>query len=145
MSANVIAISNDGLTSGNISYYTPQITVSATGVNIPNALTVAGNTVLTTVNGGLGWGQTWQNVTGSRILNNLYTNSSSKPMFVSVTNSSIGANTATMTLVINGVIAATSVGNPNMPEPQVSGIVPPGQTYRVNCSYGGVGNWSELV
>jgi len=75
-----------------------------------------------------GYGQTWQNVTGSRVLGTTYYNTTGKPIQVSCTTYS--STTASIgTLTINGVVACQhaqpSVGYNGIS----SAIVPPGASY----------------
>jgi hypothetical protein len=84
----------------------------------------------------LGYGQTWQNLTGSRALSTTYYNTTGKPISVSI----VSSTSAGSTLTINGnaISQATYSGsNPNT----AFGIVPPGGTYSVTIS---IGSWFEL-
>jgi len=89
----------------------------------------------------IGIGQTWQNVSGSRSLATLYTNSTDRPIQVSV----IGRSTilAVMSLTIGGVGIASLSIDPSY-DGTVTGIVPPGVTYRVDMSSVSVLIWFEL-
>lgn len=94
----------------------------------------------------LGWGQTWQDVSGSRARNTSYLNSTGRPLVVSVTYNGgtapkfqVSTNNSTWVTVVNSMTINTqerlfaSVG------------VPAGQYYRI--SDGGAGTvetWSEL-
>lgn len=59
---------------------------TATTGTFTDNLTLGGNQVLTTVNGGLGYGQTWTNFTipSGRTFNTTYTNSTGKPILVHI-------------------------------------------------------------
>lgn len=90
----------------------------------------------------LGYGQTWQNVAGSRSSGVTYTNSTGRPIQVSVgttfaANARVGASVGGVTVGSIGV--ATAGGD-------VSNIftVPVGATYVVTISNAGLGFWSEL-
>jgi hypothetical protein len=87
----------------------------------------------------IGVGQTWQNVSGSRTSGTTYTNSTGKPIMVSVT-----ANNAisSIILTVGGVQAcmdSDASANVNM---NVMAIVPNGASYSVNTST--ISNWVEL-
>lgn len=95
----------------------------------------------------IGYGQTWQDVTGSRALSTTYTNTTGKPIFVIV---NIVASDLTFygAIRINGVIVSnTSQGTstPSFVSPAVI-LVPPGATYSVAAAVGtiSINKWSEL-
>lgn len=75
----------------------------------------------------LGYGQTWQSVT--RTATTTYYNTTGKPIFIFSTPTVVG----TMTLVVNGVTAATSTTAAGNAVP-VSGIIPPNASYVVNLA-----------
>ena len=91
---------------------------------------------------GLGVGQTWQVVTGSRALSTLYYNTTGKPMGISIEGTAASPNWATY-LYIGGLLVGYSYQSaaywPNIP---IFGIIPPGASYQVT------GNsfvaWAEL-
>ena len=95
----------------------------------------------TTVQGdaGIGYGQTWSDVTASRSVNTTYTNSTGKPILVLITNSS----GAMQNLQVNGVTYAIAAGSSSYNFPS-SVIVPNGSTYKVSNSGGAPNQWSEL-
>jgi hypothetical protein len=85
----------------------------------------------------IGYGQTWQNVTGSRAITTTYYNTTGKPILASVLT---GAGQAP-TLTINSIVVATcSPGTGNTTT--VCGIVPPGGSYAITS--GTPSTWSEL-
>jgi hypothetical protein len=89
---------------------------------------------VTPVGMGLGYGQTWQNVAGSRANGTTYTNSTGKPIMVGLT--VIGTGTIT----VDGVVAAMS--GVNNATNYLGTIVPNGSSYIVAgwaSSY-----WAEL-
>ena len=98
----------------------------------------------------IGVGQTWQNLTSSRTLAGSYTNSTGRPIYISVTCTNAGSSGATgFVLTVSGVsvgstyiIQQTGAGNYNT---NLSAVVPDGATYNLS---GGVSvtlqNWSEL-
>ena len=91
----------------------------------------------------LGQGQTWQDMTGSRAFSTAYTNSTGRPIMLSV--SSYATTGDFLTITINGVVAykATSLANTAL---GTSLVVQAGASYVV--SQGGTSpviyNWSEL-
>jgi hypothetical protein len=116
------------------------------------AMTLGGTTGITwpstTVQGdaGIGYGQTWQNVTGSRAIGTTYTNSSGKPIEVIVS----GTGNAT-----NGLWGCTINSAVTFYSPSAYGggawtylcfIVPNGQTYQLTQQGANatLQNWSEL-
>ena len=78
----------------------------------------------------LGIGQTWQNVTGSRALDTDYTNSTGRPICVSISVVSGGTN-ALAEIIVSGVsVARTLLTNTNASNVvSVNAIVPAGATY----------------
>jgi hypothetical protein len=95
----------------------------------------------------IGVGQTWQNVKSSRSLGINYTNSTGKPISVSV--SSVGnASTIGLKLIVDGVsvvenfVSSTGSGQKYV---IVSAIVPNGAVYKVNqINSVYIGEWAEL-
>jgi hypothetical protein len=88
---------------------------------------------------GIGWGQTWQNVASSRSQGTTYTNSTGKPIMVSVT---VNASPSTSTFYIDGSIVSIIGGDNNNTSP-FNFIIPNGSTYKVTTSYG-IPYWWEL-
>jgi hypothetical protein len=103
------------------------------------------STIQTTSNNIIGVSQTWQNLTGSRALATTYTNSTSRPITVSVI---AGPTTASgdIQLLVDGVVIQRHYTNPDTSSliESVYGIVPPGSTYRVNTTNLALTNWNEL-
>jgi hypothetical protein len=103
-------------------------------------------TILGTDGGLLGGTQTWQNLTGSRALSTTYTNSTGKPIAVSViTNGgAAAANSNQLTVagnIVNQWVMNTSAGM--VPNPSSTAIVPPGATYSCAASHS-ILAWWEL-
>lgn len=90
----------------------------------------------------LGYGQTWQNVTGSRVIGTTYYNTTGKPIQVSVTGAS--GTSSGGSIVINGLTVATcfaSVGGSSNTQGVVV-VIPPGASYSaINFT---LGTWFEL-
>ena len=94
--------------------------------------------------GGLGVGQTWQNMTASRLNNVTYTNSSSKPIQVSVICNINSGSGATSKFFVDGVmIEETTLQGAWNNAASVGRIVPNGSTYKAWCEFGRSG-WFEL-
>lgn len=87
----------------------------------------------------LGAGQTWQNVSGSRVIGTTYTNSTGKPIYWSVR---VGGTAGVFTLTVAGVVAAWAY--PSSTNDGTGGcIVPAGATYVLNGT-GTISGWAEL-
>ena len=103
----------------------------------------AGNTLVSdgttwvSASGGLGVGQTWQDVSSSRAASTSYTNSTGKPIMVNIfkEEDDFAAN-----LTVNGVIVST-VNTQVFSGATCSAIVPNGNTYSFN---GAFNYWAEL-
>jgi hypothetical protein len=91
----------------------------------------------------IGWSQTWQDVSGSRSLGTTYTNSTGKPIMVSVT--TYGGYNPSTSITVGGVLVSFSEPNTNGGNnayASAQAIVPNGATYVVNGST--VYLWAEL-
>lgn len=93
------------------------------------------------LNQAVGYGQTWQDVTGSRAPNTTYTNSTGKPILVWVGFTVVAGGT--ISYLINGVTIAYSASIDVGDILPVSFIVPNGATYRCNTT-STLNRWSEL-
>lgn len=121
-------------------------------INIAQATAGAWVTVPSTIQGaggeagssmaGLGYGQTWQNLLGSRAVATTYTNTTGRPISVSVGLTSAGGN-ASVFPTVNGVSLATL--NVNVAGSNAAQIftVPPGHTYSATGT-GTLTAWVEL-
>ena len=88
-------------------------------------------------------GQTWQDVKASRAINTTYTNTSGRPIQVSIA-LAFGALPNTRTLSVGGVVVATEYKATNQDSP-IQAIVPPGATYRIDAVAGtAIQSWVEL-
>lgn len=94
------------------------------------------------LNSVLGVGQTWQLVTASRTPGVTYTNSTGRPIFVSVT-CRIQPQPSSTELYISGVLACTFY-KATSSDGAVSGVVPDGAEYSIKISSGNISNWAEL-
>jgi len=96
-------------------------------------------------NAGIGVNQTWQDVTASRAIGTTYTNSTGKPILVSMTFSCSSANSV-QGLTINGVVVyATAVNVVGFPA-GFTLLVPNGGTYVTVTNLGTLTKitWAEL-
>ena len=114
-----------------------------------------GNVAVTPVtlrrHGSIGVGQTWQDVTASRQAGVTYTNSTGRPIKVSVSSDLTGSSlTSGIELYVDGVrvqIHRQGIVTSTQQAQTVSELIPAGSTYRVawlGSSSGGVNKWMEL-
>jgi hypothetical protein len=91
----------------------------------------------------LGYGQTWQNVTGSRTVGTTYYNTTGKPIQLQLSGNN--ATVSTLTITVNGV-AAVSAGLGATFLASYSVAIPPTATYVVAVTAGSLANvtWTEL-
>lgn len=130
---------------------TPAITIDASqNVSFAANATVAGNLAVTgTITGaaGLGVGQTWQNVLASRASGTTYTNTTGKPIMVSIYTNVNASNTIYWNFVVSGVNVLQGFGGGGAAAyyyfPCVS-VVPAGATYVFTSVGGGIASWAEL-
>lgn len=110
-----------------------------------NVLTSNGTTwTSATPAGGLGIGQTWQDVTGSRAFSTTYTNNTGKPISVHVMMGVTG-NTTNSYLTVGGLIVSRFSQDDNFTQSStLSAIVPNGTTYSVTSGGAGLVSWVEL-
>jgi hypothetical protein len=120
-----------------------------------NVLTSNGTTwTSATPAGGIGISQTWTNVTGSRSYGTTYTNSTGKPIYVSVSGSSNSSPGGGIQFYIGGTLVAQQGSTQNasiLSYHNITMIVPDGITYSANAIPGGGGQggsslqqWFEL-
>lgn len=97
---------------------------------------------------GLGYGQTWKDVKTSRALSTTYTNSTGKPILVSVSPNGARDHYMGFDGFVNNVKVAVSVGFGGESKPQLCFIVPNGSSYKVEYSASvtknGINMWTEL-
>ena len=127
------AISIAGDTSGSITLQAPAV-AGTTTITLP---ATTGTAALTS--DVIGVGQTWQNVTASRAANTTYTNTTGRPIQVSVV---LNQNNISGSISVDGGIIESSTMVTGYSNPaSVSAIVPNGSTYSVNVTFS---RWSEL-
>lgn len=121
------------------------ITEATAGVwaTAPTLVQGAGGNAITALSS-LGYGQTWQDVTGSRSSGVTYYNTTGKPIYISAYNNANNAS-CSVSITVNGVVVSASVfsaasQNGRM---QAGAIVPPGASYSY-ASTGGVAFVAEL-
>lgn len=121
--------------------------LNGSGVEVLKVPASAGNnTSVATLGDTLGVGQTWQDVTASRALGTTYTNSTGKPIMVSVgSHTSAGIYQMTLIATINGVAVKFSQSSDSTGNTSVGGvvIVPNGATYNITSGYT-LTYWNEL-
>lgn len=98
----------------------------------------------------MGVGQTWQNVTASRSLSTVYTNSTGKPIAAAITGS-VGNYSSGFIAYVDGIEIFRNVVNDTVSGSTSGGmfVIPSGSTYFVvaNGAYGGgtvISRWMEL-
>lgn len=90
----------------------------------------------------IGSGQTWQDVTGSRSFGVTYTNTTGRPIMVSLYPGALSNRTYSLT--VNGQqIASVAYGTATVQVPMV-GIIPTGATYQASTDSGTLEKWTEL-
>lgn len=96
------------------------------------------------INDVLGMGQTWTDVKASRTLNTNYTNSTSKPIMVSV---SVASTSGVLSLLayVDGALVGNA-GAASGFNTCLSFIVPPGKIYQIQAPAGvpAIATWAEL-
>jgi hypothetical protein len=92
----------------------------------------------------LGPDQSWSDVTGSRSAGTTYTNSTGRPIAISVQVTDLAGNTQGI-ITVGGVQAyQTHIGNSVGYQPDLMAIVPNGATYVVSLTNYSVAKWCEL-
>ena len=97
--------------------------------------------------GGLGVGQTWQDVLSQRQYNVVYTNTTNKPIFVSIVSYPTPTPTAYVSFYIDNLLVARSETSGAEDNTQISAVIPSGSTYKMDNG-GDTGTrvkvWTEL-
>jgi hypothetical protein len=147
--ANGVAYSTTGRTSVPyrvIGYIESTQATAGTWATAPSKVQGCGGQALAAM-GSLGYGQTWQDVKASRAFGVNYTNTTGRPICVSVTASSSSSgssltgwiNGVTVTIASHETTTGTTMG--------ITFIVPPGNTYQVTATGSVVpslSSWLEL-
>jgi hypothetical protein len=97
----------------------------------------------------LGYGQTWQVVTGSRALATTYYNTTGRPITVAIsTIGSVSSSSTSLTITVNSIdiIAQGLIYGAGgiAAGPSVTFIVPSGQSYSATVTQATLSNWTEL-
>ena len=95
----------------------------------------------------LGYGQTWQNVIGSRSLGTIYYNTTNRPILVEVGALNSSVQNAAIALTINGVFLGYNGGNNGNVGATYggsAGIVPINASYSASVTGGSLAYWTEL-
>jgi hypothetical protein len=122
-------------------------TVAGTWANAPFKVQGMGGMAMSMSS--LGYGQTWQNVTGSRASGTTYYNTTGKPILISIYSGS-GSPYSSIVIVVNGITVATQVSNSSTGNSQSGActIVPSGASYSAVVLGTGagvsIGAWNEL-
>jgi hypothetical protein len=121
-----------------IGYVESTQATAGTWATAPSTIQGAGGNALTAMSS-LGYGQTWQNVTGSRALTTTYYNTTGRPILVSIsTAANLGVSSA---LTVNTLTISTQFAAATTTHTSVS-IIPPGGSYSITATT--LSNWFEL-
>lgn len=95
----------------------------------------------------LGINQIWQDVKAIRSIGVTYTNTTGKPILITVTRNTFTASTGYgFTLTIDGIIVSNSScgGNATSAPDSITAVIPNNSTYIVNISNTNLASWTEL-
>jgi hypothetical protein len=121
-------------------------TTAGTWATAPSLIQGAGGNAITAMSS-LGYGQTWQTVTGSRMYGTTYTNTTGRPIHVIIHGTNdVGATWAILQPTVGGVALPAAAAVQNQSRVILSFIVPVGATYSVSNSGTALTlvQWSEL-
>lgn len=82
--------------------------------------------------GGLGVRQTWQDVLSQRKFNVVYTNTTDKPIFVSIVSYPTPTSTPYVSFYVDGLLIARSETSGSEDNTQITAVVPSGSTYKMD-------------
>ncbi len=139
---------HDGTTVGGTMLATVQGAVvlnnTLTSTSTTQALTAAQGKVLNDKMFGVD--QSWQNLTSSRASGVIYTNSTGKPILVSISLSDTTSQSPTVSIYVGGVLILTNNydNGQNFGSFSHSFIVPSGSTYSMSSPLSTIQTWSEL-
>lgn len=129
---------------------TQQIGISSSGaVTVTTDLSVAGQSFSTWSYGSVGMSQTWSDMSASRAIGTIYTNSKTKPIQVTVTITAPSTTTNWFSFYVGSVMVDTACTYTTVGTcARVTAIVPSGSTYKVINETGVATvtgfNWYEL-
>jgi hypothetical protein len=141
----------NGSTSGSVTLSSPAVSGTTT-LTLPTTsgtvITTASTDTVNSLNAGIGVNQTWTNVTASRASGTTYTNSTGKPIMVSIQMGQVG-NSQNTQFLIGGT--AINDGNGGMGIQGIGStwwaaihIVPNGVTYSLTAGTNSILKWWEL-
>ena len=111
---------------------------AGTWASAPTLVQGIGGQALATM-AGIGYGQTWQNVTGSRAASTTYYNTTGRPIIACIT-TYVAINYSSY---VNGVLVGGNGGDGSVfARDQTTLVVPPGGSYYTTSA--GITNWAEL-
>jgi len=126
-----------------IGYIESTQATAGTWATAPSTIQGSGGQALTAMSS-LGYGQTWQSVTGSRSIGTTYYNTTGKPIIV-VVNGSAGSNNGSLSPTVNGIAIGNATGTTAGYYVQTNFLVPSGGSYSVaNISANTSITWTEL-
>ena len=126
-----------------IGYIESTQATAGTWATAPSTIQGSGGQALTAMSS-LGYGQTWQVVTGSRSIGTTYYNTTGKPIIV-VVNGSAGSNNGSLSPTVNGISIGNATGTASGYFVQTSFLVPSGGSYSVaSISANTSITWTEL-
>jgi len=121
---------------------TPSALVGTNITGTAAGLSIGGNAATaTSAANALGVGQTWQDVTASRASGTTYTNSTGRPIFISVR---LARDDGQLTLTVDGLEIGNTGYTAGPVNYTLTAVIPAGSTYIANAIYGGTLNWYEL-
>jgi hypothetical protein len=112
---------------------------AGTWATAPSTIQGVGGQALTAMSS-LGYSQTWQNLTGSRVAATTYYNTTGRPIMVFVRCQTTGG----AVLTVNGIVSAFAGPITGSTEDGFTTIVPPSGTYIFTGTLGASPNWAEL-
>ena len=145
--ASTAAAAFDNLKQAATDSYTGVVELATTaeasaGTDSTRAVTAAGVEAHMNANA-IGWGQSWQDVTGSRASATTYTNSTGRPIMVAVTSTSSTSASVIVTVAGGEIIRQVLQVGGSVFQASASFIVPDNVTYSVAVSPS-ISNWREL-
>lgn len=124
-----------------IGYVESTQTTAGTWATAPSTIQGAGGNALTAMSS-LGYGQTWQNVTGSRAVATTYYNTTGKPISALVTLTNSAGYIPTFAVAGTTILSATMAG---ITKNTYGFVIPPGASYTLTVSgTGSIDSWLEL-
>lgn len=127
-----------------IGYVESTQTTAGTWATAPSTIQGIGGQALSAMSS-LGYAQTWQNVIASRAYGTTYYNTTSRPIYVAISNMNSTSANDVIEVFVSGWSISQSVGSGTTFIYSLAFIVPPGASYRVtNISGGTIRVWSEL-